>query len=50
MHIVIYGHGGMPVLCFPTQNSMANNYEDFGMIDQLADDGPLYVYCTAEDF
>ena len=36
--------------CFPTQNSMVNNYEDFGMIDQLADDGPLYVYCTAEDF
>ncbi len=24
-------------------NSMANNYEDFGMIDQLADDGPLYI-------
>ena len=26
MHIVIYGHSGMPILCFPTQNSMANNY------------------------
>ena len=37
MHIMIYGHGGMPFLCFPTQNSMCHNYEDFGMIDQLAD-------------
>ena len=47
MHIVIYGHGGMPVLCFPTQNSMANNYEDFGMIDQLADfieDGRIQLF------
>ena len=37
MRIVIYGHGGMPILGFPTQNSMANNYEDFGMIGELAD-------------
>ena len=47
MHIVIYGHGGMPVLGFPTQNSMANNYEDFGMIDQLADfieDGRIQLF------
>ncbi len=37
MHIVIYGNGGMPLLGFPTQNSMAGNYEDFGMIHQLTD-------------
>ena len=36
MHIMIYGQGGMPFLSFPTQNSMCRNYEDFGMIDQLA--------------
>ena len=37
MRVMIYGTGGMPFLCFPTQNSPCTNYEDFGMIDQLAD-------------
>ena len=37
MHLMVYGQGGVPFLCFPTQNSMCRNYEDFGMIDQLAD-------------
>ena len=37
MHMMIYGHDGVPLLCFPTQNSKCRNYEDFGMIDQLAD-------------
>ena len=37
MHIMVYGQGGVPFLAFPTQNSMCRNYEDFGMIDQLAD-------------
>ena len=37
MHVMVYGHGGVPFLAFPTQNSMCHNYEDFGMIDQLAD-------------
>ena len=37
MHIMVYGHAGVPFLCFPTQDSMCRNYEDFGMIDQLAD-------------
>jgi len=44
---MIYGHGGMPFLCFPTQNSMCHNYEDFGMIDQLADfieDGRIQLF------
>ena len=44
MHMMVYGHGGVPFLGFPTQNSMCRNYEDFGMIDQLADylDGDVY--------
>ena len=25
MNIMIYGHGGTPFLCFPTQNSMCRN-------------------------
>ena len=37
MHVMIYGSGGVPFLCFPTQDSMCRNYEDFGMTDQLAD-------------
>ena len=37
MHIMVYGHAGVPFLSFPTQDSMCRNYEDFGMIDQLAD-------------
>ena len=37
MHMMIHGHGGVPFLCFPTQNSMCHNYEDFGMTDQLGD-------------
>lgn len=37
MHMVIYGHGGVPFLVFPTQDSMCRNYEDFGMIGVLSD-------------
>ena len=37
MHMMIYGHDGLPFLAFPTQNSMCMNYEDFGMINQLQD-------------
>jgi esterase/lipase superfamily enzyme len=37
MHMMVYGHGGIPFLCFPTQDSLCHNYEDFGMTDQLAD-------------
>ena len=37
MHLMIYGQGGVPFLSFPTQDSMCHNYEDFGMIHQLAD-------------
>ena len=37
MHIMVYGHDGLPLLCFPTQDSLCHNYEDFGMVDQLGD-------------
>lgn len=37
MHIMVYGQGGLPMLCFPTQNSMCHNLEDFGMVHQLSD-------------
>ena len=47
MHMMVYGHGGVPFLGFPTQDSMCRNYEDFGMIDQLADfidDGRIQLF------
>ena len=37
MHILVHGHSGLPILAFPTQDSLCNNYEDFGMIDNVAD-------------
>ena len=37
MHIMVYGQDGMPLLAFPTQDSMCHNFEDFGMIDELRD-------------
>ena len=37
MHIMVYGESGTPFLCFPTQNSMCRNYEEFGLIGQLED-------------
>ena len=36
MHIMVYGHGGIPFLAFPTQDSLCHNYEDFGMIGELS--------------
>ena len=36
MHVMIYGHDGIPFLCFPTQDSMCHNYEDFGMARMAA--------------
>ncbi len=37
MRVMIYGRGGVPFLGFPTQDSPCTNYEDFGLVDQLAD-------------
>ena len=47
MHMMIYGDRGLPVLAFPTQNSMCRNYEDFGMIDHIRDfldDGRIQLF------
>ena len=37
MHLCIYGHAGVPLLGFPTQDSNCHNYEDFGIIYHLSD-------------
>lgn len=37
MNIITYGEGGLPILVFPCQDAMCDNYENFGMIDTLSD-------------
>lgn len=37
MHVLVHGHAGVPMLVFPCQNSMCDNFENFGMIDNLSD-------------
>lgn len=47
MRINVYGHDGYPFLFFPTQNSMASNYEDMGMIRELEgylDAGKIQIF------
>lgn len=35
MNIRVYGHTGTPLLILPTQDSMCDNFENFGMIDTV---------------
>ena len=47
MHMMIYGHGGVPFLAFPTQDGMCRQFEEFGLIDQIRDyleDGRLQLF------
>jgi len=47
MHILVHGDRGLPLLVFPTQDSMCTNFEDFGMIDTLSDyieDGRIQLF------
>ena len=37
MHLMIYGQSGLPLLAFPTQDGLCHQFEDFGMVDQIAD-------------
>lgn len=37
MHVTVHGEAGYPIIVFPSQNAMASNWEDFGMIDAVAD-------------
>lgn len=36
MEVAIYGHDGLPIIAFPTQNSKARNYEDFGIVNEIS--------------
>ncbi len=49
MHFLAYGHTGTPVLAFPCQDAMCDNWENFGMPDVLADfidGGSIQLFCA----
>lgn len=49
MSVKTYGEGGVPILVFPTQDAMNDNFENFGMIDTLSkylNDGKIQLFCV----
>ena len=49
MELLVFGHGGLPVLVFPTSGGRFFEFEDRGMIAALSgkiDAGQLQVYCV----
>src|SRR3712207_6294825 len=36
MELILYGHGGQPLLAFPSQDGRAGDWEGFGMIGSVA--------------
>ena len=49
MRVRVYGHSGKPILVFPTQDAMSDNFENFGMIETLAeylDGGKIQLFCV----
>lgn len=49
MTVKIYGDGGLPILVFPTQDAMSDNFENFGMIETLKnfiDGWQIQLFCV----
>ena len=50
MNIRVYGKAnGVPILVFPTQDAMSDNFENFGMIEAMAEDlrnGRIQLFCV----
>lgn len=49
MELLVFGHAGLPVLCFPTSGGRFYEFEDRGMIAALGDridGGQLQLYCV----
>ena len=49
MELLIHGHAGARVLVFPTSQGRFYEYEDRGMVDNLAgqlENGQLQLYCV----
>lgn len=37
MDVIVYGHGGQALVCFPSQDGRVRDWESFGMVDCVAD-------------
>ena len=35
--LIVYGHGGQPLVCLPSYNGRMRDWEAFGMVDCVAD-------------
>jgi esterase/lipase superfamily enzyme len=49
MEMLVFGHGGLPVIVFPTSQGRFFEFEDRGMVDALSgaiDAGQLQLYCV----
>ncbi len=49
MNIKVYGNSGLPLLIFPTQDAMSDNFENFGMTEVLSNDingGRIQLFCV----
>lgn len=49
LHLLVFGHTGVPMLVFPCQDGMCNNWESFQMPDLLSDyieSGRLQLFCV----
>ncbi len=49
MHVLIYGHSGVPVIGLPTQDSKCHNFEDFHFTDEISDyidQGKIQLFCV----
>ncbi|HEX8462331.1 MAG TPA: esterase, partial [Segetibacter sp.] len=49
MELLVFGHGGAPVLFFPTRTARFYDYENWKVIDAIAEKiekGWLQVYCV----
>ncbi|MCA9291379.1 MAG: esterase family protein [Phycisphaerales bacterium] len=52
MTLGVYGHGGMPVLVFPSSEGSWHEYDDYQMVETLApaiDAGRLRLYAVSSD-
>ena len=37
MELIVYGHAGQPLICFPSQDGRVRDWEGFGMVDCVGD-------------
>lgn len=49
LHLLVYGHDGVPLIAFPCQDGMCDNWESFNMPDELSDfieSGQIQLFCV----